>query len=137
MRYWIDEHGPVPAAVSRGILWLSQVVLDDKVGYLAVPIKRNVKHGTISDAIGDAAAKALVNGTKSVTLPSGHDLRLFTKKTAPGIVHGEPILVVYPDVKLLEVVDGIQGVSDILVVPWTLAEVEPWVEKWGAEKYEG
>jgi hypothetical protein len=136
MHYWIDAHGPVRAAVAQGILWLDRAVPPGKTGYLAVPTKLNVEAASISDTIGLHTAKSLAKGKTTVALPSGGILKLITKRTAPGHVNQEPILLVYPDERLLEIVDRIEGVTSILVVPWTLTGVKPWLERWQAEKYE-
>lgn len=41
-----------------------------------------------------------------------------------------PVLALYPSSKLLDKIDGIPGVTSVLVVPWLEIEVDPWIKTW-------
>src|SRR5690606_24033833 len=41
----------------------------------------------------------------------------------------------YPNKKLLDKIDNMRGVTDVLVIPWSLQEVQYWIDTWQAIEF--
>lgn len=129
---YIDSEGPNEDAVEQAFAWLYQVGEQDedkRNALLAVNTKRQLE-GVVSDVIGEQAANEL--DKKNPVSLGQVELRLMTKRIDPGRWNGGPILAIYPDKKLLDKTDGMHNVTDVLMVPWSKAEVEFWIDTWGA-----
>lgn len=131
---FIRSHGPDKDALRRALAWLARLSEADitkrKVA-LAVDGKAQMSANTIVEVLGEAACKALAKG-QPVT---------FGKATLSLVIQRDrlqswtgPILAAFPSKKLLDKLDGLQGVTDIIVVPWTMEEAEFWIQAWGAEE---
>ncbi len=131
-RRWIKTHGPDRRALERAIGWLGERAKGSAKAYIAVNTKQTIEN--IDDTIGRDVAQKLIAG-KPVTF-SGVHLEIFTLRTTPGSVAG-PILALYPKKDLLDVIDDMPGLGDVLVVPWVLSDVEPWVAQWGVMELDG
>ena len=47
------------------------------------------------------------------------------------------MLVIYPSKDLLDKVDELYDVTDVLVIPWGMPEVQFWIDQWQAKSLEG
>jgi len=129
-RYWIDAQGPDAAALGRALAWLYGQLGKGEIGLLAIPAKGNLD-GTIESVIGATAKKQLLAG-QDVALSSGGHVRLVTERTASKAPVKGCVLVAYGDKKLLDIIDGSPGVTQVLALPWISADVAGWVKTWNA-----
>ena len=64
-----------------------------------------------------------------------NNLKLMTVRKHPHAWEG-PILALYPSEALLNVIDAMEGVTDVMVVPWQAMDkdgpVAAWTSKWSA-----
>lgn len=65
------------------------------------------------------------------------DVLLITQRTKPTGWRGGPVLAAYLTKQLLDMLDDLYEVTEILVVPWRLAEVQYWVDTWAPQELGG
>lgn len=131
--WFIDSEGPDDEAVELGFAWVNQLGENDEEkrnAVLAVNTKRQLD-GVVANVIGEQAAKALDN-KNPVQIGEGQ-IQLMTKRIDPSGWQSGPVLAIYPDKDLLDKVDGMYGVTDVLVVPWSKDTVQYWIDTWGAQ----
>jgi len=128
---YIRFEGPKPDAVKRGLVWLLELGRKEnkKSALLAVPVLDNLS-GVIEEVLGERAIKALKQGS-GINLDAVVTVSLVTERKDI-FNHQGPVLAVYPNKKLLDKIDNIRGVTDVLVIPWSLQEVQYWIETWQA-----
>ncbi|MFC5133480.1 MULTISPECIES: hypothetical protein [Haloferacaceae] len=129
---FIDAEGPNEDAVELAFAWLHQLGdqhEDKRDAVLAVNTKKQLD-GVISTVIGEQAAKAL--DKKNPVGVGEAEIQLMTKRIDPSGWQSGPVLAIYPDKDLLDKIDGMHGVTDVLVVPWSKDEVQYWIDTWGA-----
>lgn len=135
-RYYIHAEGSDEQAMGLAFAWLLETVKQSKTAMtalLAIPGKDNLR-GVISKVIGDRAASRLASG-KAVPIPqSSSDICLITQRTKLPSWRGGPVLVAYPTKQLLDMIDDMYGVTEILVVPWLLSEVQYWLNTWAPQE---
>lgn len=132
--WFVDSEGPDTPAFRTAFSWfLDRIAASPggQQGLLVVHGKGNLDGGAIEAVLGPAAVRALKKDNGVRLRRSA--IRLMTEKIMVYAWSG-PMLVVYPSPKLLDVVDGLQAPSDVLVVPWVREEVEPWIRMWGARE---
>jgi hypothetical protein len=131
-RYYVKSEGPNVEAVLLGLSWLVDAAtrLNATEAILALPTKQNLR-GTVTEALGGAAAAALAAG-RPVKLLSGASLRLVTVRMSWYLRTPAPVLCVYLAPSQLEKVDGTPNVAEMCLVPWIMAEVRDWIETWQA-----
>ena len=136
-RYYIHTEGIDERAMALAFAWLLEKVSQSKTpvtALLAIPGKDNLRRGVITKIIGDQLAKSLASG-KAVPIPqSSSDIRLITQRTKPTGWRGGPVLAAYPTKQLLDMLDDMHGVTEVLVVPWRLSEVQYWLDTWAPEE---
>lgn len=129
---FIDTEGPDEDAIEFALAWVHQLGEQDEGkqdAVLAVNTKRQLE-GVFSDVVGESAANAL---SKKQPVQVGEaELHLMTKRIDPSGWHRGPVLALYPDEDLLNKIDGMRGVTDVLVVPWSKDTVQFWIDTWGA-----
>jgi hypothetical protein len=91
-----------------------------------------IMRGCIVDAIGEHFASDL-RADRVVTLTAQCRLRFFSKQTLPGTAQKVVVLACWPTSKLLNKLDSIHGISTLVVLPFTLEEIQPWLGANGAE----
>jgi len=131
-RYYIHTEGADENAMRLAFGWLLQSVERSRTAVtalLAIPVKDNLR-GSISSVIGKNAARALASGRAVPISQSSAKLRLITERTRLTSWEGGSVLAAYPTKKLLDMLDEMYGISEILVVPWRLAEVQYWIDMW-------
>jgi hypothetical protein len=134
MNYWINSHGPQKD--ETGLAWLDECLEQGQTGLLAVCQKQNLQNTVTSEVLGIGPSKALLVGALA-NLPSGGMVRLMTKRIPPAGWGGGPVLAVHPDPALLAIIAQLPGVSDLLVIPWNLQEVQAWVAQQAAVELPG
>lgn len=85
----------------------------------------------LSQGLGSTAAKAMSKGTM-VNLPWGGKLQAETMRTIEYKARNSVVIAYYADEKLLDLVDGLQGIVGVVVVPWVAGEADNWAARWGA-----
>ena len=126
------QPGEYQHAIAKGLTWLMQLAKSDankRSALLAVPTVSNLR-GDISLVIGDKAV-ATFNKGQTVLLDNLVELSLMTERKALYSWNG-PILAIYPTKKLLDQIDSLPGVTDVLVIPWNIQEVQYWIDTWAA-----
>lgn len=128
---FIDTEGPDEEAIELGLAWVHQLGEQDKGkqnAVLAVNTKSQLE-GVFSDVIGEAANSL----SKKQPVQVGEaELHLMTKRIDPSGWQRGPVLALFPDKDLLNKIDGMRGVTDVLVVPWSKDTVQFWIDTWGA-----
>lgn len=135
-RYYIHAEGPDEHAMSLAFAWLLDSVKRSTTAataLLAVPVKRNLE-GTISKVIGDRIARQLASGKAVPVEQSSSGVGLITQRTRLTGWPGGPVLAAYPTKDFLDMLDDMYGITEILVVPWRLAEIQYWIDTWGPQE---
>lgn len=120
--YYIRSEGADENSIRSAIRWLLAEMQD--VGFIAVIQYRNLEDA-IARVLGEGAVKELKkNGEIEI---EGKRIILVTR--ARKLYNGEdsPLVAFYPDSKFLDELDSIPKLYALLVVPWMLSEVEPWI----------
>jgi hypothetical protein len=146
--FYIDSHNhglPAPSgvpglqpkerAIIVGFSWLTRLAAD--------PPKANALVAFDQIQVAENASRVLsllMPGKTFDQFKKGQTVKvgavsvtLMTKLKHPPTWDG-PVLVIYPSEDLLNVVDAIEGVTDVMVVPWQPldkdAPVAAWIAKW-------
>jgi len=131
MLYFIRSSGADRNALKKALGWLLE--MGDR-GYLAVPSFRSLD-GPIGEEIGKAAVYELKS--KGAATIMGKQITMITKTTMAVDAKGAPLLAIYPYGHFLDSLDSIHNVSSILVLPWSMQEIESWTKTWGAKELGG
>ena len=126
------QPGEYQQAIINGIAWLIQLAESDtskRSALLAVPTLLNLR-GDISSIIGDKAVTRFNKG-QTVILNNLVEVSLLTERKNLYSWNG-PILAIYPTKKLLDKIDSLPDVTDVLVIPWNIQEVQDWIDTWAA-----
>jgi hypothetical protein len=118
--------------VTEGFQWLLNLAKNDpkkKSALLAVPILSNLDYD-ITSVLGKILVKKLVAGNR-ITLNSILELSLLIERR-PLYSWNGPILAIFPSKKLLDIIDRMSNVTDVLVIPWLLKNVQDWIDTWSA-----
>ncbi len=129
---YINSQGPNPQVIEEGLRWLDSICAStQKCDGLLAFLGKSQSERVMSQVIGEHLAKALAKNQK-VKLPNSPvELSLMTERERL-YTWDSPVLVVYPSKKLLDKVDSLFGVTHVLVIPWTLEEIQYWIDTWGA-----
>lgn len=135
-RYYIHAEGIDEQAMGLAFAWLLETGKHSKTAMtalLAIPAKDNLR-GVISKVIGDRVARELASGKAVPIQQSSSDICLITQRTKLTSWRGGPVLVAYPTKQLLDMLDDMYGITEILVVPWRLSEVQYWLDTWAPQE---
>lgn len=127
--YFIRAEGPDRGAVKKAIEWLQQV--SPAKGFVAVPGLRNLD-GVLAEELGPSTVKELK--TKGRAVISGRELLVITRLKLVQSADNAAIVAFYPYGRVLDALDAIRDVSAMLVVPWSMQEVDHWVSIWNAKE---
>ena len=127
--YFIRAEGPDRGAVKKALEWLLQV--SPAKGFVAVPGLRNLD-GVLAEELGPSAVKDLK--TKGKALVSGRELYVITRLKPVQSANNAAIVAFYPYGRVLDALDAIRDISAILIVPWSMQEVDHWVSTWNAKE---
>ena len=61
-------------------------------------------------------------------------LCLLTDRSDPYSPHEGPALLLYPNTRLLEKIDDRYAITDVLVIPWIMEDIEEWIQIWNAQE---
>jgi hypothetical protein len=130
--WYISSHGPDTEALRAALAWLGERARSSGTGsgLLVVSGKGNLE-GTLETVLGRNAVSQL--GKDNRVRIGGTTIELMTERIKRSSWAG-PVLALYPTERLLGLIDGIRGVSDVLVVPWLAEEVVPWIRTWSARE---
>lgn len=106
-----------------------QAASDVRDVVLLTHTKQQLKHTSLASHMGEAAAKALLAG-RTLSLPSGHQLRHATLQTLRGSGRGSVFIAYYADDGMLETIDGLAGVAGVVAVPWVADQIDGWTARW-------
>ncbi|MDX6768926.1 MAG: hypothetical protein SF051_05295 [Elusimicrobiota bacterium] len=131
---FIRSYGSDVETLKKGLVWLGRLAESDpakRKAAIAVYTKGQLSGTTIETVLGTPACKALAKGQ---TVGFGKaTLSLITARERIYSWNG-PILAAYPPKKLLDALDDVTGVTDLMVIPWTMEEIDFWVKAWSAEE---
>lgn len=88
--------------------------------------------GFVEQVIGSNAVAALKN-RRSVAFVQGCSLVFHGERNLPHSGGGSPILACYPDKRLLDKLDAIADVPALIVLPWQISDIQPWLAAHGAQ----
>lgn len=127
----IDSEEPASWELARAyaekMLELSEVRSSEVI--LLTHTKQQLRHTSLGSHIGEGAVKALLKN-QTLSMPSSARLRHETIKTIGTFVRGAVVIVFYADEELLELVDGLDGIAGVVVVPWIPGDVDNWIARW-------
>ncbi len=131
MLYFIRSSGPDKSSLKKALGWLLE--MGDR-GYLAVPSFRSLD-GLISEELGKATVYELKSkGTATIM---GKQITMVTKATMILDAKGAPLVAVYPYGHFLDSLDSIHNISSMLVLPWSMQEIDTWTKAWGVKELGG
>jgi hypothetical protein len=131
MLYFIRSSGADRNALKKALGWLLE--MGDR-GFLAVPSYRALD-GPIGEELGKAVVYELKSkGTATIM---GKQITVITKTTAVLDAKGAPLVAIYPYGHFLDSLDSIHNVSSILILPWSMQEIDTWTKAWGAKELGG
>lgn len=136
-KLYISSYGPMEEPIKQGFVWLWDTAVRENTlrAYLAVPTLRNLD-GVVADCLGNAFVKELKRDKRMSVSHEGASLTigLLTERIDPYSSYQGPALVLYPNARLLEKMDDHDKVTDVLVVPWIMADIEEWIQIWNAQE---
>lgn len=131
---YVTSRGPNVDALRQGLVWLGRLTEADpakRKAAIAIATKGQLGGTVIEEILGARACKALANGDS--VLFGKATLNLITKRDRIYSWNG-PILAVYPSKQFLDALDDLAGVTDFMLIPWTMEEVQFWIKAWTAEE---
>lgn len=130
--YYIKPESDPKETLMRALEWLSEACKrsNSQKAFLAAN-SMGVLDGIIKDALGKDAVNLLKRGG-NVTLDGSIKITLITDRKSIFSASNSPILAVYASRDFIDKIDGIENVSEILLLPWTLDEIQPWIRTWKA-----
>lgn len=136
-KLYISSYGPEEEPIKLGFFWLLDTAVrgGSERAYLAVPTLQNLD-GVISEAFGEDWVKSLKRDKRIAVTYGGASLNLdlLTERIDSDSIHKGPALVFYPNARLLEKMDDHYGITDVLVVPWIMKDIEEWILTWNAQE---
>lgn len=126
--YYIDSRGPDSEQLQWAVkLFLTKVKIRKMI--IAVPQKWNLE-GPVRNYLGDTIVEELIENERAEL--DRTKLYLMTKKSGPVESFQGAVIMIYPTSDLMDKVDDLEGVSDILMVPWSEEHILEWVPRWNA-----
>lgn len=131
---YIKSQGPNIQAIKKGLSWLISICNStQKCNALLAFLGKSQFRRVMSEVIDERVVKALAKGERIKLPNSPVELSLLTERQRFYSWDG-PVLAIYPTKKLLDKIDGLFGVTHILVVPWYLEEIQFWIDTWSAHE---
>jgi hypothetical protein len=130
-RFYTSETANNSDVVKVGFIALFQAAkaANLEVVRLICATKGNLE-GFIEDLMGREVVKTLKKtGTVNI---SGISVVFHHERAIPYSAEGTPVLLCYPDEKLLQKVDAMQDIPTLIVLPWTMDNIKPWLLAHGA-----
>ena len=121
-----------PEDIEHGFLFGFKNLLDTEDSgdlWIVAPTKHQIESSDFAEGLGDHNTAALAK--TGITTVEGRRVRFYTALTLPGSAPKAVVVAIYPDEKLMTKVDGLTGVSDLIVVPFQMDDVQTWVESRG------
>ena len=130
--FYTKSEGPNEQSLLDALKWLDEICNKNNYekAFLAVNSASNLG-GVIEEIIGRDVVSLLKKGG-NVTLNGKTKITLVTERKLIFDAEDSPILAVYASKNFLDKLDGIDNISEILLVPWTLDEARSWIKTWNA-----
>lgn len=114
--------------VALGIKWLFEVGADDEDRVLIAPTKSQYFSGHLAEVL-RTAGPALASGRSVGSDRGGRTIRGATQQTFRRLSwRGGPVLLLWPESRVLSEIDDDPKASAICVVPWNYENVATWAE---------
>ena len=116
--------------IITGFAWLIKLAQGDsskKSALIATPLLKTLEDD-VAPILGKQTVALLAEGNE-VNIDVILKLTLMTERKTRDSWPG-PILAVYPTRKLLELIDGLSGVTDLLVISRRIWSIKDWVDTW-------
>lgn len=126
------EVGALAEAFARVSAYISRQKERRKDVALYMPLRNNLDGSAISVALGPKATARLLRG-ESIRYRDGINLRAEGKRTIKKPPRPQIVLAALADRKMLAILDEINGLEAVFVVPWTWEEASGWIDKWKPE----
>lgn len=131
-RYLVSAEGPEVEPIEKGFALLCQLLKKEDTpseAILLVPAKRSMEGTTLETALGTNLAKALLK-QGLVKLEGFGNLKLETQQTFRGLSAPAIVMGVYVTKKMLDQIDNKRTISSVVVIPWSMDEVDEWRRTW-------
>lgn len=136
-KLYVSSYGPKEMPIKIGFFWLLDAAVRERRdhAYLAVPVLQNLD-GVIAIALGKTLVKRLKRDKSIPVSYEGASLNLIllTDRIDSNSPHNGPALVFYPNARLLEKIDDRCEITDVLVVPWIMKDIEEWIQSCNAQE---
>jgi hypothetical protein len=122
--------GPSAHALREALKYCAGLAL--RAGAKQILVAVHTKNHLDADMIQDAFGKPLVDTLQKknvATLPSV-DIHLMTEKITPRGFHTGPAIAPHVSPKYLAKIIDYPGVTDVVYVPWTKAELEHYLQQY-------
>ncbi|WFN35251.1 hypothetical protein L1S32_03780 [Methanogenium sp. S4BF] len=96
---------------------------------LFIPTKHQLNGTDIDAALGEKPCKNLSKG-KKLKIADNLVLKCETIKTFNSYSSSEIVLCVYPNKKMLDILDSVKNLDLAVVVPWYMDEIGEWKKTW-------
>jgi hypothetical protein len=137
---FILTNGNHPGAVERAFEWLVSEweSPENRDTVIAVPSKRNLDNieDTLKNLIGEPTFRGIRSSENHSSLEKGIHLHTMTKRIQPSSWDGGPVLALFCDDELLDDIDGLNGTTSVLAVPWIRQDIEKWEKRWSLKEIE-
>lgn len=120
-------------AARKGIGWITREARASGAGWIAVQHVSNIK--AIVRYRGFTTLRPLTKPPYQATV-NGLLLKLVTQQKLPDSYGEQPALVVFPSPDYLASLTSISNMSKMMVVPWSIKEIQPWINDYGAVAYD-
>lgn len=126
--YFVDATGPDTAALTSAVGWLVQQIQESgKPGLILASTKVQFTDSILTGVLGGPACRALAKGAAVEGVLHGATERTFRHEG-----HQGPVLILWPDQKLLDRADCMRGALSFLAVPWLPQDIAAWRAQWAA-----
>jgi len=129
--FYINVEYVDKSAILKGLRWLDELgkLNPNKRSALLAVDQLSILNGVLSDLLGESAIGRLKK-EKKLRISSNSTVTLLILRQKPLYSWNGPVLAVHPSRALLDKIDDLYGVTDVLVIPWRLDEVKPWINTW-------
>jgi hypothetical protein len=136
---YIQTEGPNQQAVDIGFHWLVQTGVKKNSSIMLAVIQKSILDRVLPTPIENSLKHFKKHEKLTISIGQANlqlGLLTTTQRTTAYNWTGA-VLAIYPDKKLLDTIDDISGITDVLIVPHNMSEVQYWIDTWEADEIAG